>query len=124
MDFLVDFTHYLYAFLIRHAHDNSFCAFACALTLRPELVESFRTSLTNVPTRCAIMLSVESVISRKLLRSDFFGLCTTFLRTRSTVSSNVVGCLDHFFLCKPPSFFVTCPNLHCCWQLLCELTHK
>ena len=78
------------------AHDNSVSAFACALTVWPELVEAFRTSLTNVPTRCAILLSVESVISRKGLRSDFFGLCKTFLRTRSTVSYNVVGCLDPF----------------------------
>ena len=61
-------------------------------------------------------------VSKLVLRTDFFGLCNIFLRTRSTVSSDVFWS-SRSFSCAQTTFFIIfllCPNLHCCWRLFLE----
>ena len=107
------------------AHINSVCALACPLPIWPELVVACRISLSSVSSGCAKLLLVESGFPELFFVAISLRLARFFMNTLN-VFDDVFGHPDPFLLHKQPSSlnFLPCPNLHCCWRLFSEHTHK
>ena len=84
------------------AHVNSVCAFSCPMPLWPERVVVIGFYCQGFLKMCHTVVG-GICVSILVLHKDFFGLCKIFLRSRSSVSSDVFGRPDPLLVHKQPS---------------------
>ena len=108
------------------AQDKSVCAFACPLALWPERVVAwglqYQVYSQDAPNCCWWNLGYQTCSSKRFPWAlQDFSMNTLDRLFWCFWSSRYFSPAQISFLFE---FFVPCPNLHCCWQLLWELYHK